>query len=255
MRNLILNADDFGLTDGISRGIRKLLDAGAVTDTTVMLAVEGAAERAVAHGGKELQGRLGLHLQLTSGRPVLPYEQVPSLVDAQGYFRKRNEQVAPDVDDVVREWDAQVALFCETFGFVPNHLDSHHSVHDIDRVGDVYLALAARLNVPVRRGRIYADAAHRVQFGVKGPEGVVSGWTGQGLGVEGLKREILAGFAQGVGTLEVVCHPGYSDEGLRAMSSLHDQREDDLRALKELVLSGWYEAENIRLSGYRHLFV
>lgn len=215
-----------------------------------MLAAEGAPETAVAHGGCELNGRLGLHLQLTSGRPVTDASHVKSLIDEQGRFKALSEHARPDIEEVAREWDAQVDLFFNVFGFAPNHLDSHHSVHDLPGLGDVYLRLAKRLGVPVRRGRTHADAAHRAQFDVEGPEVVTSAWTGRNLGMEGLKRTIEEGFASGAETLEVVCHPGYSDAGLQTISSLNDARESDMTALRELRASGWYVAQGITLVGY-----
>ena len=78
---LIINADDFGLTEGICSSILELIDKGAVTSTSVMIA---------AHNSKEIFKRIsnvreeivfGAHLQITNGRPISPREKVLSLID------------------------------------------------------------------------------------------------------------------------------------------------------------------------------
>ena len=68
---IIVNADDFALTDGVSRGIARLMEMGAVTSTSVMTCAEGAKGRVRRHAGT-LRGRAGVHLQLTAGKPRLP---------------------------------------------------------------------------------------------------------------------------------------------------------------------------------------
>ncbi len=65
---LIVNADDFGLTEGVSAGIVDAIERGVVTATTAMVAID-ASER-LARLGPRIAGRVGLHLQLTGGIPA-----------------------------------------------------------------------------------------------------------------------------------------------------------------------------------------
>lgn len=245
---LIVNADDFGLTAGVCRAICELVELGAVTSTTAMVAAEGVVAAGVASGGRDLKGRLGLHLMLTGGRPVSGAEDVPSLVDASGCFRAKAD-VAPDVAEVRLEWRRQVEAFEAAYGFLPNHLDSHHSVHLLDGVSEVYWELARELDVPVRSGKTAAWNARMRAAGVRGPQWVSSGWSGTGAGVDVLEKSILDAFEQGdVG--ELVVHPGYVDAELRAATSWNDVREHERAALAGMVQRGWFEGQGITLVGW-----
>ena len=85
MRGLIVNADDFGLSPGVSRGILRAHWEGIVTSTTFMVNFPWAAEMAGLLRRAPRLG-VGLHLNLTTGAPVLPPAEVPSLVGPDGRF-------------------------------------------------------------------------------------------------------------------------------------------------------------------------
>jgi chitin disaccharide deacetylase len=247
---LIINADDFGLTAGVCRSIRELLEIGAITDTTAMIAADGVIENGIYAGGRELEGHLGLHLMLTGGRPVSAPNEIPSLVGAQGQFRKK-EDVRPDAGEVRLEWSRQVEEFEAAYGFMPTHLDSHHGVHRMDGISEVYWELASKWNIPVRS----ADSAWNERMktaSIVGPDWVDSNWTGGNLGLAALQSSILDGFALGeIG--EIVVHPGYSDEALCKVSSWTEVREKDMADLKALCVSGWLREQGIQLVSYKSL--
>ena len=84
---LIVNADDFNLTEGVSRGILEAHRRGIVTSTTVMVNLPGLEQsRSLARQAPRLG--VGLHLNLTFGPPVLPAREVPSLVDDSSRFNR-----------------------------------------------------------------------------------------------------------------------------------------------------------------------
>ena len=80
MSRLIINADDFGLTAGVNRAIRELHAAGALTSASLM-ARAGATAEAIAIARATPTLGVGCHVVLVDGEPVLPAEQVPSLVN------------------------------------------------------------------------------------------------------------------------------------------------------------------------------
>ena len=85
MKQLIINADDFGLTEGVTKGISESILSGTVTRTSALMCTNGSEWiKKYANG---LDGKIGLHLQLTDGTPLLPKEEVLSLVDAEGNFQ------------------------------------------------------------------------------------------------------------------------------------------------------------------------
>ncbi|MFP5259795.1 MAG: carbohydrate deacetylase [Acidobacteriota bacterium] len=229
MRRLFVNADDFGLTEGVTAGIAEAMAAGVVGGTTAMVCVPGAVER-IARLGRPFAGRVGLHLQLTGGRPCLPPGAVPSLTTAEGLFPRKKIGVA-DVNpgEVRREWRAQLSRFRET-GLTPSHLDSHHHIHKRPEVFGAFVELARELGVPARAlsddMRRALDAA-----GVPHADVCVTRFYGEALSVSHFLSLVDAAFAAlgGEGTVEVMCHPGRSDAALAAISTYADGREEELR--------------------------
>lgn len=229
MRRLFVNADDFGLTEGVTAGIAEAMAAGVVGGTTAMVCVPGAVER-IAKSGRPFAGRVGLHLQLTGGRPCLPPGDVPSLITAEGLFpRKKIGVVDVDPGEVRREWRAQLSRFRET-GLTPSHLDSHHHIHKRPEVFAAFVELARELGLPARAlsddMRRALDAA-----GVPHADVCVTRFYGEALSVPHFLSLVDAAFAAlgGAGTVEVMCHPGRSDAALAAISAYADGREEELR--------------------------
>lgn len=91
-RGLIVNADDFGVTAGVSRGILDAVRHGIVRSTTAMVNLPGEAD--LDADAASLRGLgIGLHLNLTWGRPVAPADRVASLVDGDGRFTRDRKSV------------------------------------------------------------------------------------------------------------------------------------------------------------------
>ena len=150
-RRLIVNADDFGLTGGVSRGILRAHREGLVTSTTVLASLPAQPELDATAAASPGLG-LGLHFNLTWGRPVSPAETVASLVDADGRFGRDlaalQERARPD--EVRRECEAQIEAFARRFGRGPTHLDSHHHAHRVPRVMDAVVDVVVAARVPLR---------------------------------------------------------------------------------------------------------
>src|SRR5256712_3264171 len=85
MKQLIVNADDFGLTEQVSRGILDAHREGIVTSTTLM-ANGGAFDAAVTLARRSPPLSVGVHLHLTQGAPLSPPSKIPTLVDGRGRF-------------------------------------------------------------------------------------------------------------------------------------------------------------------------
>jgi predicted glycoside hydrolase/deacetylase ChbG (UPF0249 family) len=153
-RELIVNADELGLTEGVNHGILKVHRQGIVTSTT-MVANEHAFEHAVQVAKQAPGLAVGIHLNITHGSPVLPEVRVFSLIDEDGLFFRRGRflqrMVAGQIDTVhvEDEFRAQIAKVIES-GIRPSHLDSHESIHMYPAIFRVVAALARELRMPVR---------------------------------------------------------------------------------------------------------
>jgi len=253
VKRLIVNADDFGLTDGVSAGIVEAIRGGIVTGTTAMVAVPGAGPR-LARWAPAIPGRIGLHLQLTGGRPCRAAGDVPSLLDIEGRFpRSRKEMGRPDAAEVGLEWRAQLARLRQ-WGMEPTHLDSHHHVHHLRPAFAAFAALAKAEGLPARPGPL--PVAHGLRAaGVPHPDCLDTSWYGGGLSVDGLLQAVSDAFVRlgGSGTVELMCHPGHADAALAAVSSYVGERERELALLCADGLAERLAAQGVQLISYAEL--
>ncbi|MEJ2211189.1 MAG: ChbG/HpnK family deacetylase, partial [Anaerolineae bacterium] len=259
-RQLIVNADDYGRTPGVSRGILEAHRAGIVTSTSVMInqpGIEAQLAEALAQPGLGV----GQHLVFTAGRPVLPAARVPGLVDAGGRFLDqhevwaRAERIPPA--QMRTELMAQVERFRALAGHLPDHLDCHHFVHLYPPFFQVYADLAAGYRLPLRlpfsaqpdfrlapgelpyleefppdlvRGMIATDSNLARSRDRAYPDHFVATFYGR----QALSRGNLLGLLEELppGVSELMCHPGYDDEDLAA-SSYRAEREIELALLTD----------------------
>ncbi|HYF94882.1 MAG TPA: carbohydrate deacetylase [Symbiobacteriaceae bacterium] len=236
MRRVIVNADDLGLSEGVSLGIIRAHQTGVVTSATVMMNMPGAVAALELVRPIPTLG-IGIHLTLTGGCPVSG--DVPSLTGPDGRFLKLPVLTeAARRDHLERELRAQVDAFLK-LGLKPTHLDSHHHVHMlVPAVTAIVTDLGRELNVPVR--------------GTAGAPRFTDRFYGQGnIGVAGLIA-IFDGIADGE-TVEIMSHPALLDPELLAASSYAVQRVQELATLTAPEVWEAAEAREITLIGYRDL--
>ena len=156
MKQLIVNADDLGLTPGVNRGILRAFQDGIVTSAS-LLVTGSAFEEAVALARQNPELDVGLHLTLVEERAVLGREILPTLVDETGRFPRTSGEFFRRTflgriswDEVEREIAAQIARFQKT-GLRLSHLDSHQHLHMFPPVFQIVRRLTRRIdNVWIR---------------------------------------------------------------------------------------------------------
>jgi hypothetical protein len=248
-RTLIVNADDFGLTPGVSRGILEAHARGVVTSTT-MLVNRPLDPRLVEELGASGLG-VGLHLNLTLGGPLADPARVASLVDGEGHFLRDAGRVVAqaNVDEARIELGNQIDAFRRLLGRFPTHLDTHHHVGRHEPILGLVLDFAAALKVPVRsQDDVVRSAARqrnlRTPDHFAGDAGQEPYWT---------PERVLAQLrALGPGVTEFMTHPGYYDEDL-AYSRYGKQRDVELMGLTDPRAVTLIAAEGIRLSHFGSL--
>ena len=151
MKQLIVNADDLGLTPGVNRGILRAFQDGIVTSAS-LLVTGSAFEEAVALVRQNPDLDIGLHLTLVEERAVLGRELLPTLVDETGRFPRTSGEFFRRAflgriswDEVEREIAAQIARFQKT-GLRLSHLDSHQHVHMFPPVFQIVRRLMRRMD-------------------------------------------------------------------------------------------------------------
>jgi len=287
MKELILNADDFGMTPGINKAIIRAHREGILTSTTLM-ANAPAFEDAVARVRAVPALGVGVHLVLVGGRPVAPIEEVSSLVEDNGELPRGLSTFVARVstgrmrqEDIERELRAQIGKV-RASGIEPTHLDSHKHTHAHPRVMESVARVArdcgiVRIRKPFEAWRdswnstqmegvggvtqLMGAAAAQIavprfaaisrDYGLKSPDRFL------GLAVTGqISSVVLRSMIDTVedGTTEIMLHPGLCDDDLtKTGSRLQMERQTELEALLDPEQKRAVSARGIRLISYREL--
>ena len=156
MKLLIVNADDFGLTESINRGIMVAHRDGILTSAS-LLANGPAFDQAIASSQQFPQLSVGVHLNISEGSPVSPAARIPSLVNGRGelhlspfhlWVRILMGQIS--LEDIHSECRAQVLKLLDA-GLGPSHLDGHLHVHVLPQLSHILIALAREFCIPYVR--------------------------------------------------------------------------------------------------------
>ncbi len=276
MKRLIVNADDYGRTPSISAGIRQAHRRGLVTSTTAMVnmpEVETDLHLALAECPRL---GLGVHLTLTAEAPLLPPEQIASVVGlADGRLFPRLPEFLtglPNINanEVAAEWRAQIEKFVRVTGRAPTHLDSHH--HTSFMRPDIFatmLALAREQHCAIRNP-LADPASARALLGDLPPAALdyVRGFLAEQLAAtpdvrrpdyfeprfygENATLEMLLTIMDELpqGVTEIMCHPGIADESLAALTGYNTGRAAELAALTDPRARARLDSANIQLISF-----
>ena len=287
MKNLIVNADDLGWTEGVNRGIAEAHRNGIVTSASLL--ANGAAFASGVELARSTLGLgVGVHLNLSDGEPVAPRELVATLVNDKGEFAGGPEALLlriakrdVNLSEVEQEWEAQIERVKEA-GIQPTHLDGHKHVHMLPGLFEVALRLAKRYGIGAIR---VAHEASSLRSALSaGDEPHASVVLMQGVQARGLKllardareqaeragistADYFCGIAQtgemtkeGVarflrslpeGTTELMSHPGYADQDLQnSATRLQGSRQTELSILTDVEIRNLVASQGIRLIDY-----
>lgn len=277
-RCLIVNADDFGMSRGVTDGILLAHTRGFLTSTSLMTNMP-AAEYAVAQMATVPALGVGVHLNICDGRPILPAGEVPTLTDANGNFHSAHVMIRKlwlwqvSGREIEAEFGAQIR-WAKDRGVAPTHADSHHHVHIYPAAAIPFArALAAegvhrcrsprcsvwpksaaiggphegnagrRVLVQTYRSALGSIVFHRLAM----PDSRVSFLSRDRRNLADLGEQWKTMFANiPAGVFELACHPGIFESDFSESDRIHEQREAEL-----LWLTGndWLEA--VKKSGIR----
>lgn len=158
MKRLIINGDDYGYTPEQSEGILKAHREGILTSTTVMINMVSKTDANKLLKYKKSLG-IGLHLNITKGKPVSLPKEVPSLANEKGEMFRPQEWTRKAWNDfgnlkneaeVELEFNNQLKKFKEKLRMKPSHLDSHHFITSHKKIFPVFTRLAKENDLPIR---------------------------------------------------------------------------------------------------------
>ncbi|HUN60863.1 MAG TPA: ChbG/HpnK family deacetylase [Candidatus Sulfotelmatobacter sp.] len=288
MKNLIVNADDLGWTEGVNRGIAEAHRKGLVTSTSLLASGPSfGSALEIARTNPELG--VGVHLNLSDGPPTAKPEDVRGLLNDAGELEGGPESLllriasrSLNLEEVEHEWDAQIRKIRDS-RITPTHLDGHKHVQMLPGLFEVALRLAKKHGIrAIRVSHEESKLRALLSSGREQKAGVV---LKQGVQARGLKllardaREMadhaglatcdhFCGIAQtgvltreGVesllknlpqGTTELMCHPGYVDESLRRSATrLQESRQVELDILTDPAVRKLVATQGIRLISYQ----
>ncbi|HEY1736596.1 MAG TPA: ChbG/HpnK family deacetylase [Methylovirgula sp.] len=256
-----LCADDFGLSEGVSRGILSVHAAERLTAISVMTTRPAWRNAARDLAASAPTTDLGLHLNLTLAAPLTampklaPTGTLPTLADLLALARSGRLEEDDIGREIAEEIVAQLYAFGVAFGRFPDFIDGHHHVHVLPGIrkalfgvlqkkglrGQLWLRdpgdhpwRILRRQIGIKKAleasqlaRHFVEEAHTYGFAVN------EGFSGYSAGIEG--RDYADDFesyliAPGPAHL-IMCHPGHVDDDLVQLDSRTKSREAELAFL------------------------
>lgn len=274
---LIVNADDFGLSEAVNEGIVEAHQRGIVTSTSVIASGE-AFEHAVRLARAIATLDVGVHLTLTEEAPLSNRGDIPSLLDGDRFhphttsFVRRYFAGRISLAQVERELDAQIARVISS-GLRVSHLDGHQHVHMVPGIRRVAGRLAAKYGIPAIRFPREAPKAY--MFRESGSAGrllqllALSAFCAADDVGGALRPDHFVGFFYGgrlikpnlmrvleslpnEGTCELMCHPGRHDAG-SARAHWQYRWQEELDALTDRSVGELLQSRGIELVPYAAL--
>ncbi|XMB73064.1 carbohydrate deacetylase [Mycoplasmatota bacterium WC30] len=241
--NLIINADDFGISKGVNYGIYDAHIYGVVTSTSLMVTMP-EVKHALGLAKKIPSLKIGLHLNITFGQPIT---NCKSLLKPNGNFYKPLEnpnQDKFDEEEIYQEFLAQYNLFVKVMGKKPTHLDSHLYAHQKYEKGKrAVIRLAIEMDIPVRALDIEGYKTSKFLDFFKYKKG----------------DDLIAIFEENIPNIknheicELMVHPGYVDDFLLEFSTYNLPRVEEIEILTSDKLKTLLQENNINLVNFEFL--
>lgn len=277
-RQIIINADDFGLCESVNRGILKAHREGVLTSATLMANMP-AALQAVQIAKDTPSLGVGVHLTLTEGKALSPPDQIPSLVNPDGIFRYSGEKLAIRClvsselrQAVQKELNTQIQWAFDK-GIKPTHLDSHKHIHCFPPLYAIVCRLAGEYRISAIRWPFEPKNISFSPWPQTDRDGKKRARTLRILSrinhiqnTNYIRNNTLLGIAHtGVidfaffqaacrynttSPVEIMTHPGFCEGLDRTKTRLVEQRENELETLCDSRVKDLFNNEDIELKHY-----
>ncbi|MGB6340201.1 MAG: ChbG/HpnK family deacetylase [Candidatus Aminicenantaceae bacterium] len=282
MKKVIINADDFGLVQGVNEGIVKAHQEGVLTSATLMANMPGF-DQAVEMAGANPELGVGVHLNILRGQPLSPVKKVDSLLSrelrfipsvANLLYRMALKRVS--FDEVEREFRTQVERV-QRAGIDPSHIDSEKHIHLIRPLFRIVLKLAKEYKihkvrfiqencVSSRPGQMFKSIfislsstsmkKKMVQEGVRSPDNFYGVCDSGRITAVRIQQALQRAK---VGVTEIMVHPGFITQEMIELEKkigpyyINKYREKELNALLDEKLPEVIADLGIQLINFNHL--
>ncbi|MGC3995513.1 MAG: ChbG/HpnK family deacetylase [Propionicimonas sp.] len=259
---LLCQADDYGITDAVSAGIRKGIRDGLIRNTGLFTNMPSSVS---AVADLDVDVCLGQDFNFVTGRPLCSPAEVPDLVDSSGRFRTSGAVVAAGtvvgsqggimlefeqdpypIDQVMREANAQYERFLDLVGKKPEYLHPHSLV-----TANTHAVIA---ELAERHGIVFAmDHADQI-----GAHFLTNTWNPKPFPLErqlgtNVEEEVLAVIPEVLDhdTTLMIAHPGFLDDELFQITTYTVIRMKDLAMYCSPRLREWVESHDVELVSWR----
>lgn len=250
MKKLLIRADDLGYSRAVNYGIYDSIKNGVVNNVGVMVNMPTTKMGLDLLKGQAID--YGLHTVISSGRPILPATEVPSLVDENGHFKasrvyRENYQGGKadfvKLEEVVAEIQAQYQRFVALVGRQPDYFEGHAVVSENFIKG--LQIVAEKYDLPL----LLLDMKKPVSFKKKTQfKFIFESMQADYQPLATVKRASLE--SEGEIIPMVVGHPGYLDQDILQNSSLTIPRIQEVASFTSPELKKWLQENEIKLVRY-----
>jgi hopanoid biosynthesis associated protein HpnK len=280
-RRIIINADDFGLCEGVNRAVAQAHSDGVLTSATIMTNMP-AADEAVKIAKELPTLGVGVHLNLTEGPPVSKEACFERLIDADGRFACSPIKLSllsmggHRIRNAIRTEMAAQILWLIDHGLKPTHLDSHKHIHAFPALFSIVYQLAGRFGIPAVRWPFEPKELSRIPWPLTSEDGRVRALKVRIMARinrlqnrDFLKNNALFGIAHtgkidvnffkavalynSAATAEIMTHPGFAGGLDPEKTRLLHQRKVELEALCSEKTKQYFEDADIKLVHYGQL--
>lgn len=252
-KRLIIVADDFGITPGVSEGILKAYREGIVTEMSLQLnslGTQRALELIKQYGIDDV----GIHLLLYS------WKATGRILHREDYIQLFREKSIDDIKRIVKE---ELIQFERLVGRKPTHIIPQFGIHGNLKVLESIVEYAKEYNIPMRIPRTvltgdindenYAAEIILKRHGVRTTKHLFGHFTGRNYDeIKASLRADLSTVAVGE-TAEIIFHPGFVDRDLLRISSLRYERGRDLALCLDEAFRQAIETMGLERIGYKQL--
>lgn len=211
-KKLLIVSDDFGLTSGINYGILHAYLHHSISSTDLIVNATQTLE-AIELIKKYQMDCIGIHINITLGKPVSNVQDIPSLVDQQGQFHSSKwwmDNPKVNVAELILEFDNQIALFEQLVGKKPVHISYHHRYDFYQHYPLLAQHLFKKYAIPIRLERDEDGYPYEYAYN-----------SSFFINQSSLHDELI------YDVVELPCHVGFVDKEIMKISGLNIQRMED----------------------------
>lgn len=257
MKQLIINADDFGMSEAFNYGVIKAYKDGIVSSTSIMINME-AAEHALMLSKSCPSMFIGQHTNFVLGKSCADPEKIPSMVDENGFFHRSSDYRLGKrkfvYEEVKIETIAQMERFKKLTGNYPEHIEGHavggevvdQAFLDISKDFGIHTSILNSMNnINTTKKYKKVEPILTSEYWKIINNGVsVKNFINDDIGILNVDDDKV---------VELHFHPGYLDQFILENSSLTLPRCKDLSTLCDSRVKHWIKINDIELIDFKDL--